>query len=353
MEYSSLLNGYYDELLKKLNPEDYKNEYLMKSDIIKGKKILITGAAGSIGSEISRKILSFNPKSIALLDINESGLNDLKFELSGLSKGNIEIFLCDISRVNSLSKIFEVYNPEIIFHVAAYKHIHILENFPDEALRVNLVGTFNLAKLSNEFNVYKFIFISTDKAVNPTSKMGKSKKAAEIILNKFSKLNKTEFIIARLCNVIGSRGSVSEIFIKQILKGGPVTLTHLEMQRYFITISQAADLAIKAAEFGVNGCIFVPNLTNQIRIIDLLNELIDKISSTFENKIEIIVTGPRAGEKINEELLSNIELNSSIKVNGFLKVENKCCFEEDYQIFNSFLDSNSKECTIIKEFLDN
>jgi len=354
MFYPECSSELFNELLSKFNgSKNNSDTEIEQLKVFTGKRVLITGAAGSIGSEISKKVSSLKPDAIALLDINESGLNDLKFELQDQTELKIKIYLCDVSREDSLKNVFLNFKPDIVFHVAAYKHIHILENFPEEALRVNILGTFKIASLSMEFNVSKFVFISTDKAVNPISIMGKSKRAAEIILNRFSKRNKTDFIIARLCNVIGSRGSVSEIFIRQIIKGGPVTLTHPEMIRYFITLPQAACLALKAAEFGENGCVYIPRMENAIKITELLNELIMRFSSTSINKPKVIITGTREGEKLSEELWTSIESNYLKAINGFIKVDNNFTWDDNLDDLNSFSVFDKSEYVSVKNLLFN
>lgn len=340
------LTKYFDQLLNNSIDENDSELDLLK--VFTSRRVLITGAAGSIGSEISKKIILHKPASVGLLDINESELNNLMLDLTEQTNIPVHLFLCDVSRRNSLQSIFNSFKPELVFHVAAYKHIHILEDFPDEALRVNILGTYNVASLSGEFNVDKFVFISTDKAVNPISKMGQSKKAAEAILLKLGKFYKTDFIVIRLCNVLGSRGSVSEIFIRQILKGGPVTLTHPDMKRYFITLPQAAIFTLKAAEFGRNGCLFIPRLNKPIKITELLNALIKKFNPSIESQIEVITTGFRKGEKLIEEILTLDEIDIMTSVDGLLKIEPYKMNQDYFEFLSDFLNIEDDEYLSIK-----
>jgi FlaA1/EpsC-like NDP-sugar epimerase len=286
-------------------------------DDIEGKTVLITGAAGSIGSELTRQILQFSPKNMILVDQAESALYELELELSELPyKINFENKLCDITNADRMEKIFRKFKPDIVFHAAAYKHVPVMEDNPAEAVLVNILGTKVLADLSAKYNVEKFIMISTDKAVNPTSVMGASKRIAEIysqslnydLAMRSSKLmGNTRFITTRFGNVLGSNGSVIPRFKKQIAQGGPVTVTHPEITRFFMTIPEACQLVLEASSMGEGGEIFLFDMGKSIKIVDLAKKMIKLSGLTLGKDIQLIFTGLRPGEKLYEELLSNEE----------------------------------------------
>ncbi|MGB9844122.1 MAG: UDP-N-acetylglucosamine 4,6-dehydratase family protein, partial [Caldisericia bacterium] len=277
------------------------------------KKILITGAAGSIGSELARQISKLNNSFLILIDINESELYMLYQELSNkVNNDNIKIIICDIRDKNNLEKIINFYKPNIIFHSAAYKHVPLMEEFRDEAIKTNILGTLNLVKFVDLYKVEKFIYISTDKAVKPVSIMGATKRIGELIVDYYSKNSKTKFMIVRFGNVLGSSGSVIPIFIKQIEKGGPITVTHPEMERYFMTINEAVRLILQASAMGNGGEIFVLDMGKPVKIIDIAKNLIKIYGYEPEKDIKIVFSGLRPGEKIKEELFyENEELNLS------------------------------------------
>ncbi|MHB8852568.1 MAG: polysaccharide biosynthesis protein [Ignavibacteriaceae bacterium] len=272
---------------------------------IKNKKILITGAAGSIGSEIARQVVAYYPREIGILDINESDLVNLEIQLSrSFDKSKIKMYLCDISALSKVENVFEEFEPEIIFHAAAYKHVPMLEHFPDEAARVNVLGTYNLAETAKNFGVENFILISTDKAINPISILGASKRIAEYIVTGFSTLSTSKFIAVRFGNVIGSRGSALPIFIDQLKNGGPITVTHPEMKRYFMTIPEAVSLVLQASANGENGDVFSLDMGNPVKIIDIVRDLISLNNLVEGEDIKIEYTGIREGEKLFEEDLT-------------------------------------------------
>ncbi|WP_281950375.1 nucleoside-diphosphate sugar epimerase/dehydratase [Nitrosophilus kaiyonis] len=299
--------------LKDISIEDllFREEIKIDRDqifnLLKNKKILVTGAGGSIGSEIVRQLIDFKPNSIIAFEIDETELHNLTLELSEkLKNSEIEFIpiVGDVKDIEKLDKIFQKYIPDIIFHAAAYKHVPLMEYFPEEAVKTNVFGTYNLTYMSIKYNVKKFINISTDKAVNPTSIMGATKRFAEIICNSFNQLNKTKFISVRFGNVLGSRGSVIPIFLEQIKKGGPVTVTHPEMKRYFMTIPEAVLLVFQAAAMGSGGEVFVLDMGEEVKIVALAEELIKLQNLEPYKDIDIIFTGLRAGEKLFEELLT-------------------------------------------------
>ncbi len=274
---------------------------------IENKSILITGASGSIGSEIARQVASYKPRRIGILDINESDLVKLEIELSlKIDNNKISMYLCDISDLAKVERVIEDFDPEIIFHAAAYKHIPVLEQYPEEAVRVNVIGTYNIAETAKNFEVEKVILISTDKAVNPISILGASKRIAEYIVSGIGLSSKSKFIVVRFGNVIDSRGSAISVFIEQLKNGGPITITHPEMKRYFMTISDAVSLVLEAATSGMNNDLFILDMGESVRILDMVRNLIRIYNKCEGEDIEIVYTGIREGEKISEEIL-NVE----------------------------------------------
>ena len=273
---------------------------------IERKVILVTGAAGSIGSELSRQIATYDPVKVVLLDNNESGLHDLMLELRERTP---DVTFCpalvDISVCDELRRVFAEHRPQIVFHAAAYKHVPMLEHSPHEAIRVNIRGTANLMGLAREFSVERFVFISTDKAVNPTSVMGASKRIGELMLHACAgEGSNTRFAAVRFGNVLGSRGSVVPIFSRQIQRGGPVTITHEEMTRYFMTIPEAANLIIHAACITEGDDIYLLKMGEVVRIVDLAERMIRMRGLRPHVDIKIIATGIRPGEKMHEELFT-------------------------------------------------
>ena len=272
---------------------------------IQNKRVLITGAAGSIGSEIARQVTYYEPAEIAILDINESDLSNLEIQLASIQKGaNVKMYLCDISNSYKVDKIFEDFLPDVIFHAAAYKHVPVMEKFPEEAVRVNILGTYNLANSSIMYGVKNFILISTDKAVNPSSIMGVSKRIAEYIVTSAAKQSQSNFVAVRFGNVIGSRGSALPIFMDQLKNGGPITITHPDMKRYFMTIPEAVALVLQAATTGKSGDVFVLDMGEPVKILDLARDLILLHNLVPDKDIKIEFTGIREGEKLFEEVLT-------------------------------------------------
>ncbi|MEN9960252.1 MAG: hypothetical protein RL045_503 [Bacteroidota bacterium] len=278
---------------------------------ISGKIILVTGAAGSIGSEIVRQLIAYFPAKLVLVDQAESALYDLEYELSGKVPANVQLIVnvADVSDTRRVSKIFKSHKPDIIFHAAAYKHVPLMENNPYEAIKTNVIGTRILSELAAEVGVEKFVMVSTDKAVNPTNVMGATKRLAEMYTQSMNQLDgvKTKFIATRFGNVLGSNGSVIPLFKKQIERGGPVTVTHPEITRYFMTIPEACELVLEAATMGQGGEVFVFDMGESVKIIDLAKKMITLSGLRVEKDIEIRYTGLRPGEKLYEELLNNDE----------------------------------------------
>ncbi len=277
---------------------------------VMNKVILVTGAAGSIGSELSRQIMLYKPTKAILLDNNESGLHDLVTELrSKFPAVELVPALVDITIRSAIHSIFEKNRPQIVFHAAAYKHVPMLEYYPREALRVNVGGTRNVAELARDYGVERFVLISTDKAVNPSSIMGASKRVCELMLHALSqdKSCNTLFASVRFGNVLGSRGSVVPTFNRQIDSGGPVTVTHQEMTRYFMSIPEAVNLIIHAACMTAGNDIFVLRMGEVVRIVELAERMIRLRGLRPYTDIEIKFTGIRPGEKLHEELFHGME----------------------------------------------
>ena len=274
---------------------------------LEGKVIMITGAAGSIGSEIVRQASYYNYKNLILVDQAESALYDLQQEL--LSKGVTEFtpIIADIRDHQRIETIFEKYRPNMVFHAAAYKHVPLMESNPCEAIKINVLGTRKLADLSSEFGVDKFVFVSTDKAVNPTNVMGATKRVAEMYIKCLHRTSKTKFITTRFGNVLGSNGSVIPLFKKQIQKGGPLTVTHKDVTRFFMTIPEASQLVIEAGTMGNGGEIFIFDMGESVKIFDLAKKMIRLSGLQYPNDIDIQITGLRPGEKLYEELLADTE----------------------------------------------
>lgn len=277
---------------------------LIKNFIL-GKSVLITGAAGSVGSELCRQVAKFNPSLLLLLDQDETGIFNISEELKdAFPKLNFSALICDIQEEKKVKKIFNQYRPNIIFHAAAYKHVPLMEEHPDEAVRNNIFGTKIVAEASLRSGVEKFIFISTDKAVNPVSVMGITKRIGEIICQVLNQKNNTKFISVRFGNVLDSRGSVIPIFREQIKKGGPLEVTHPEMKRYFMVISEACLLVMQAGAIGEGGEVFVLDMGEPIKILDLAKEMIRFSGLEPDKDIPIVFTEPRPGEKLFEEILT-------------------------------------------------
>jgi len=288
--------------------------------LIADKTILITGAAGSIGSELSRQVAKFNPKTLLLLDQDETGIFDISKELKNdFSDLDLHSLVADVRDKERLSKIFKDLKPQIVFHAAAYKHVPLMEENPEEAVKNNVFGTENLAAISVENNVEKFVLISTDKAVNPTSVMGMTKRVGEMICNVYNHKSSAKFISVRFGNVLNSRGSVIPIFREQIKKGGPVEVTDPEMKRYFMLIPEACLLVMQAGAISLGGEVFVLDMGKPIKIMDLAKEMIRFSGLELDKDIAIVFTGARPGEKLFEEILTGEE--------GIAATKNKKIYE--------------------------
>lgn len=293
---------------------------------LRGKVVLVTGAAGSIGSELCRQISHYHPRMLVLLDIAESPLYDIEQEFKeSYPSCPIKIILGDVRNKKKMKEVFREFKPQVVFHAAAYKHVPMMENYPEEAIHSNVIGTKVLADLSVLAQVEKFVFVSTDKAVNPTNVMGASKRAAEMYvqaLNEYLESNHkkfhTKFITTRFGNVLGSNGSVIPLFKKQILHGGPITVTHPDITRYFMTIPEACQLVLEAGVMGEGGEIYVFDMGEPVKILDLAKKMIQLSGKKVDHDVKIVFSGLREGEKLFEELLNDFE---TVKITHHPKIK--------------------------------
>lgn len=291
-----------------LGREPVKVDLEAMSGYLQNKVVLVTGGGGSIGSELCRQIAQFNPKKLLILDIYENNAYDIQNELMrNYPELDLSVLIASIRDRQRLQEIFHQYKPQVVFHAAAHKHVPLMEESPKEAIKNNVFGTLNAAEISHQHNVEKFVLISTDKAVNPTNVMGATKRIAEMIVQAMSKNSKTEFAAVRFGNVLGSNGSVIPLFKKQIANGGPVTVTHPEVTRYFMTIPEAVQLVIQAGAMAKGGEIFVLDMGEPVKILDLAENLIRLSGFEPYKDIDIQITGLRPGEKLYEELLMDEE----------------------------------------------
>jgi len=294
-----------EELLER---EPIKLDNGLINEQLNNKTILITGAAGSIGSELARQCIKFNPKLLVLLDQAESPLHELELEFTEhKSSVKHEVVIGDVRNKERMHNVFNTFKPQIVFHAAAYKHVPMMENNPSESILTNILGTKTVADLASDFKVEKFVMVSTDKAVNPTNVMGASKRIAEIYTQSLGKISGTKFITTRFGNVLGSNGSVIPRFKKQIEQGGPITITHPEITRFFMTIPEACQLVLEAGCMGKGGEIFVFDMGQSVKIVDLARKMIKLSGLKEDTDIKIVYTGLRPGEKLYEELLASSE----------------------------------------------
>lgn len=286
------------------------------STLIKDKTVLVTGGGGSIGSELCRQIMKYNPKRLVILDIYENNLYDIELELkSNYPKAKIEAVVASVRDKKRVDEVFEEFRPSLVFHAAAHKHVPLMENNPLEAIKNNVFGTYNVVNSADKYNVERFVLISTDKAVNPTNIMGASKRVCEMIVQAKDKVSKTEYVAVRFGNVLGSNGSVIPLFKKQIAKGGPITVTHKDITRFFMTIPEAVGLILQAVTYANGGEIFVLDMGEPVKIYDLAVSLIKLSGYEPGVDIQIEFSGLRPGEKLYEELLMAEEGLTSTKHN--------------------------------------
>lgn len=281
------------------------------SDIVTGAKVLVTGAGGSIGSEICRQVMKYGPSEIILLGHGENSIYSIEMELLSTYRGGNTIITTEIADIQDRDKIFTImskHKPDVVYHAAAHKHVPLMERNPEEAIKNNVYGTKNVAEAADYAGINTFVMISSDKAVNPTSVMGATKRIAEMVIQHLDKQSKTRFVAVRFGNVLGSRGSVIPLFKKQIAQGGPVTVTHPDMTRYFMTIPEASRLVIQASVLAQGGEVFVLDMGEPVKIVDLAKNLIT-LSGYEVEEIGIEYTGMRPGEKLYEELLGKNEVH--------------------------------------------
>ena len=300
--------------IRKVNIEDLLGRESINLDIesiksqLKDKVVLITGAAGSIGSGITKQLINYEVKKLILLDQAESDLYDLHIDLMATHHAeNLEVVIGDVRDFNRMENVFKTLKPEIVYHAAAYKHVPLMEDNPSESIKTNVLGTKNIVDLADRYNVEKMVIISTDKAVNPTNVMGASKRIAEIYAQTKNETSKTQYITTRFGNVLGSSGSVIPLFEKQIKEGGPVTVTDERVTRFFMTIPEACQLVLEAGTIGDGGTIFVFDMGTPVKIIDLAKKMIRLSGLELDKDIKIKLIGLRPGEKLYEELLADKE----------------------------------------------
>jgi FlaA1/EpsC-like NDP-sugar epimerase len=339
-----------------LDEEKLKTEF-------NGKKILVTGAAGSIGSGLVRQIANYHPSELLLLDQAESPTYDLQIALKNeFPDLNYEVIIGDISNEDRMRNVFDTFRPDYVFHAAAYKHVPLMEENPSEAILTNVHGTKTLVDLAMEYDVYKFVMVSTDKAVNPTNVMGASKRIAEIYAQSANDLGNTKFITTRFGNVLGSNGSVIPLFQRQIEAGGPVTVTDERITRFFMTIPEACQLVLEAGAMGDGGEIYVFDMGESVKIIDLAKKMIRLSGLELGKDIEIKITGLRPGEKLYEELLAKDENTLPTHHHKILKAKvrvedpnQKDAINELVELFHAQnnVDIVSKMKEIVPEFISN
>jgi FlaA1/EpsC-like NDP-sugar epimerase len=338
---------------------------------LEDKVILVTGAAGSIGSELCRQISFYEPKLLILFDIAESALYDVQQEFKeNYPACRIQVVLGDVRNRKKVKEIFKAYKPQIVFHAAAYKHVPMMETYPEEAIQCNVMGTKLLADIAVLAKVDKFVLVSTDKAVNPTNVMGASKRAAEMYvqalnqyLEKHHQCYHTKFITTRFGNVLGSNGSVIPLFKKQILHGGPISVTHPDITRYFMTIPEACQLVLEAGIMGEGGEIYVFDMGEPVKILDLAKKMIQLSGKKVDQDIKIVFSGLREGEKLYEELLNDFE---TVKITHHPKIKIAQVLPSSYHkidsqidLFIELIDKNSENelvshlKTIVPEFISN
>ena len=301
----NLKNVEIDDILGR-DPIKLDNENI--GSLIKGNTILVTGGGGSIGSELCRQIAKYEPKTLVIFDIYENNAYNIQMELQrNYPTLDLKAIIGSVRDIKKVESVFETYRPTLVFHAAAHKHVPLMEVSPLEAIKNNIFGTYNVVNASDKYNVKKFVLISTDKAVNPTNIMGATKRMCEMIIQTKNKVSKTDYAAVRFGNVLGSNGSVVPLFKEQIEKGGPVTVTHKDIIRYFMTISEAAQLVLQAATYAKGGEIFVLDMGQPVKIYDLAVSMIKLSGYEPEIDIPIKITGLRPGEKLYEELLMGEE----------------------------------------------
>ena len=319
------------------------------SEYLKGKRIMVTGGAGSIGEEISMQVCKFSPGELMILDHNENGLfyteKKIRKEYSDLK---LEIMMADIRNKEKMENIFKSFRPEVVFHAAAHKHVPMMEYHPDEAVSNNITGTKNLVENADNWGVNNFVMISTDKAINPTSVMGASKHVAEMIVKMYAKKSKTHFAAVRFGNVLESNGSVIPTFKKQIAEGGPITVTDKEIRRYFMTVSEASQLVIQSGGLGIKEAVFVLDMGEPVKVLDLARDLIKLSGLIPDEDIKIEFIGLRPGEKLFEELLTEKERSQVLGDSGHEKI----FIAETEEVNGEKLEKDVRELEILARGMD-
>lgn len=309
VNYNKFTAGIRDVQIEDLLPRDsikLDNQKIM--EYIRGKRVLVTGGGGSIGSELCRQVLKFQPEKLYILDIYENNAYDLQMDLQRKMPGSpFEVIIASVRDKARIDAIFDSIRPQVVFHAAAHKHVPLMEHDPAEAIKNNVIGTYNVATAANQFGTERFVLVSTDKAVNPTNVMGATKRVCEMIIQSIDAISKTEYVAVRFGNVLGSNGSVVPLFKKQIAERSPITLTHKEITRFFMTIPEAVSLILEAASYAKGGEIFILDMGQPVKIYDLAVKLIQLSGLEVEADIPILITGLRPGEKLYEELLMNEE----------------------------------------------
>lgn len=349
--------------LKKVEIEDLLGRDPVQMDLdkilgyVEDRVVMVTGGSGSIGSEICRQIASKNPKKLVILDVYENTTYVLQRELMKKHPElNLSVEIASVRDENRLQDIFETHHPEIIYHAAAYKHVPLMEACPNEAIKNNVLGTYNVVKTADKYSVKKFIQISTDKAVNPTNIMGASKRICEMIIQSYNRRSETEYVAVRFGNVLGSNGSVIPLFRKQIEEGGPITVTHPEIIRYFMTIPEAVSLVLMAGAYAKGGEIFVLDMGEPVRILDLARNMIRLAGLKEGQDIDIVFTGLRPGEKLYEELLMDEEgmkptENSLIYIGKPIEIDEEKLYKELERMRKEAGRETADMRTIVKEIV--
>lgn len=337
-------------LLLEREEVELNSEMMLKS--VEGRVVLVTGAGGSIGSELCRQILKLKPEQLVLFGRGENSIYQIGRELED-NEDMIPVvaLIGDIQNRTRIESVFSQFSPEIVYHAAASKHVPLMENNPTEAVLNNIIGTKNLAEMAHKYGTHSFVMISTDKAVKPSSVMGASKRIAELLVQSMNRMSNTRFSIVRFGNVLGSRGSVVPLFQEQIDKGGPITITHKEMTRYFMTIPEASKLVIQAGAFATGGEIFILDMGEPVKIVDLAAKMINLNGKSLED-IGIVEVGIRPGEKIHEELMSKSEImKDQVLPKTFVSTSRPRKREEVLSIITSLfgLDSTDLKRAIVYE----
>ena len=351
---SDIKNVSIDDLLGREQVEVNLNEIM---GYIEGKTVLVTGGGGSIGSELCRQIARHNPEQLIVVDIYENNAYDIQQELlRHIPNLNLKVLIASVRDETKINSLFDKYRPHIVFHAAAHKHVPLMEDSPNEAVKNNVGGTFNVADAAGRYNAEKFILISTDKAVNPTNIMGATKRICEMIIQTMDKKYDTEYVAVRFGNVLGSNGSVIPLFKRQIREGGPVTVTHKDIVRYFMTIPEAVSLVLQAGAYAKGGEIFVLDMGEPVRIYDLAVNMIKLSGFEPHTDIEIKITGLRPGEKLYEERLMEEEglertENKMISIGKPLEIDEKHLFSKIKRLEMEAIEETDKMKELVHELV--